>query len=277
MTLWRGVRERIRARFQLPETWSVSDLWASIRTGPVSIEEFRTADSSPVQGSSPLMELALGLQGPPFVKWWHYFNIYDRELRGIATAFNSATPSLVPRVLEIGVWRGGSLALWRNYFGQGAVIFGIDIDPASADAGSTHAQVRIGSQTDPSFLNQVVTEMGGLDVVIDDGSHVCSDVLETLQVLWPMLSDSGVYIVEDLHTSYWPAWGGGLRRRRGAIEQFKDLVDELHRPYYRRARQKDSSVVSRDSLASVTFYDSIVVLRKGVCPDPRPFRGGYWG
>ncbi len=77
-------------------------------------------------------------------------------------------------MLEIGVSKGGSLALWRKALGDRATIFGIDIDPKCAEFDGKFAKVRIGSQADASFLKSVVDEMGGVDLVLDDGSHVAS-------------------------------------------------------------------------------------------------------
>jgi cephalosporin hydroxylase len=111
------------------------------------------------------------------------------------------------RILEMGVWRGGSLDLWRQYFGPDAIIYGIDIDEVITTLGIDSAEVRVGSQTDEIFLLSVIEEMGGLDIVIDDGSHQSKDVLASLRILFPRLAEGGTYVIEDLHTSYWPAWG----------------------------------------------------------------------
>src|SRR5215813_13910907 len=96
-------------------------------------------------------------------KWHHYIPIYDRY-------FSSFRGRKV-RFLEIGVSKGGSLQMWRAYFGKDAIIFGIDIDDECLKYSGHAGQVRIGSQVDQSFLDSVVKEMGGLDIVLDDGSH----------------------------------------------------------------------------------------------------------
>ncbi|MBN2758926.1 MAG: hypothetical protein JXQ79_00380 [Rhodobacteraceae bacterium] len=86
-------------------------------------------------------------------KWHHYLPLYDRYFqtwRGTSVRF-----------LEIGVAEGGSMAMWRRYFGPEAVIFGIDINEACRQYDGVDGQVRIGSQDDPSFLESVISEMGG--------------------------------------------------------------------------------------------------------------------
>ena len=98
-------------------------------------------------------------------------------------------------MLEIGVAQGGSLALWRKFLGDEAVIFGIDIDPKCAAFDGSGGRVRIGSQDDPKFLRDVAAEMKGIDVVLDDGSHIGRHQRASFDVLFPLLSDGGIYIM----------------------------------------------------------------------------------
>jgi len=126
-------------------------------------------------------------QGKPVAKWLHYLPIYDQLL-------GSHIGSKV-KMLEIGVAHGGSLGLWRKLLGDEAVIFGIDIDPKCAALDGDSGSVRIGSQDDPKFLRDVVAEMKGLDVVLDDGSHIGRHQRASLDVLFPLLGEGGLYII----------------------------------------------------------------------------------
>jgi SAM-dependent methyltransferase len=190
-------------------------------------------------------------QGPLLLKWLHYLPLYERYLGGFA-----GRPL---RMLEIGVAEGGSLALWRRRFGPGAVLFGVDNDPRCAALDGRDGQVRIGSQTDAAFLHAVVAEMGGLDVVLDDGSHVTSHQRAAFAVLFPLLAEGGVYMVEDLHTNYWRGmYEGGLRRRGSFIELAKRLVDDLHAPYHGGAEHPAAAGM----VGGVHFHDSVVVIEK---------------
>ncbi len=265
---------RFRDRYQLGRGWTLADLQAARATHPVRIEDFTVSPESPNPIPTYLESLAVQEQGQPFLKWWQYFDAYDRELGGLAAASREGRVAQPVRLLEIGVWRGGSLGLWRRYFGEQAVIFGLDIDPKSATFGSTDGEIRIGSQVDSEFMRAVIEEMGGVDVIIDDGSHLSAHVVHTLRELWPLLSEGGIYIVEDLHTSYWPSWGGGLRRPGSSMEALKSLADVLHQPYFSAPADSGGLGISRDSLFSVTFFDSMAVLHKGRRPKPQPFRGG---
>lgn len=113
-------------------------------------------------------------------------------------------------MFEIGVAQGGSVEMWRRYFGPYAQIVGIDINPDCKGLESDQISIRIGDQADAAFLDQLIEEFGHPDVVIDDGSHRMSDISNTFEFLYPKVSPNGVYFVEDLHTCYWPEYEGGL-------------------------------------------------------------------
>ena len=275
--MFQNALARFRHRNQLPEGFGFRDYLSSRATHPVRIEEFSVAEECPTSQISPLASLAAAREGQPFLKWWQYFDAYSRELDAIASQSRQGSTVGPLRVLEIGVWRGGSLGMWREYFGPDAVLYGVDIDPQSAAYDGQDGNVRIGSQADCGFMRSVVNEMGGIDIVIDDGSHESEDVVSTLKCLWPLLSDGGLYFIEDLHTSYWPAWGGGLRRKGSSIEVLKSLVDVIHQPYFERGADTYECGITARELQSLRFYDSVAVLEKRETPPPAPFRGGSDG
>jgi hypothetical protein len=118
--------------------------------------------------------------------------------------------------------------MWKRYLGPHALIVGIDINPECKKFEEDQIQIRIGSQSDTGFLQQVLNEFGTPNVVLDDGSHQMSDVVETFRFLYSRMSPNGVYLVEDLHTAYWEEYGGGLKREGTFIEVCKGLIDELN-------------------------------------------------
>jgi|TARA_R100000501_G_C2604610_1_gene100786 hypothetical protein len=184
-------------------------------------------------------------------KWHHYFKIYDK--------FLSSKRNIPLRVLEIGVQSGGSMRMWRDYLGQEAILFGIDIDPRCALFDGEYGMVRIGSQDDPAFLQRVVEEMGGIDVVIDDGSHHSRHLRVSFETLFPLLSDGGYYIAEDLHCCYWPDWKGGYMRSSSFIEYAKTLIDDMHHWYHGQGQKR---IAARDILSALHFYDSMIIFEK---------------
>lgn len=207
---------------------------------------------------TPLHERFFAMNEVLVHKWLHYLPIYERFL---SRYVNSDV-----KLLEIGVSQGGSLKLWRQYLGERARITGIDIDGACARFDGLHGQVRIGSQADAAFLRRVVSEMDGVDVVIDDGSHIATHQSASLETLLPLISPRGMYICEDLHTSYWPGpYKGGYRRHSAFIEVAKRLVDDLHADFHERGEETDG--VSR-SVEGIHFFNSMVVITKA--PMSRP-------
>jgi hypothetical protein len=148
----------------------------------------------------------------------------------------------------------------ERHLGPFAQIVGIDIVEACKGFEEDQIAVRIGSQADAGFLDSVLEEFGPPDVVLDDGSHVMSHIRATFEHLYPRMSSSGVYMVEDLHTAYWDEYEGGLRREGSFIEQCKALIDELNADHARGALPP--TAFTRSTL-SMHFYDSAVVFERG--------------
>jgi cephalosporin hydroxylase len=184
-------------------------------------------------------------------KWAHYFDIYERHL----ARFVNTSPTL----LEIGVYQGGSLAMWKNFLGQGCQIAGIDINPDCIQHQAEGIDVFTGSQDDPEIINDVLKKYPQIDIVIDDGSHVMSHMIDTFNMLYHKVNPYGVYIVEDVHTCYWPEYGGGLKRNTTFMEFAKDKIDELNALHTRGASPVSDFTRETDY---ITFYDSMVVFER---------------
>ena len=116
-------------------------------------------------------------------------------------------------LLEIGIGGysrerqgGASLRMWKRFF-HNATIVGLDIEDKSfVEEERIHAV--LGDQTDETTLRDVINTYGAPMVVVDDGSHVPADIVATFGLLFPLLPDGAVYVIEDTQTSYWPEWGG---------------------------------------------------------------------
>ncbi len=201
---------------------------------------------------NPLRDYFEGNEGATIDKWLHYFDIYHRHF----ARFRDRPVTVV----EIGVFQGGSLAMWRDYFGPQARIVGIDVDERCRDLAPPGTEVRIGSQTDRDFLRAVKRELGSIDVLIDDGGHVMAQQLVSFDELFPAVSAEGVYLVEDLHTSYWPEYGGGLRHPGSFIEFAKSLIDHLNAWHLREPGAAPSPWTR--SIDGLHFYDSVLVVEK---------------
>lgn len=189
-------------------------------------------------------------------KWQHYFSIYETHF---ARYRNKRL-----RFLEIGVSQGGSLDIWKRYFGSRASIVGVDIDPACRRFAGPQVEIIIGDQGDPAFLKSLAEQVGPVDAILDDGGHRMDQQILTLEHLYPLVKEGGVYMCEDVHTSYDPSHGGGLRESQTFIEYMKTQIDDLHSWYTGGPPAESIARTTR----SIAFYDSIVVLEKKAFTGP---------
>lgn len=164
--------------------------------------------------------------GKPAAKWESYLQHYDRHFVYIKGKELS--------ILEIGVQAGGSLEVWASYFKSAKHIIGCDIDPVcgSLSYADPRIQLIIGDINTLETLKCLEAITDKLDVIIDDGSHKSSDVIQSFVQLFPRLTDGGIYLIEDLHCSYWESYEGGLYDPFSAISFFKKIVDIVNRPFW---------------------------------------------
>lgn len=184
-------------------------------------------------------------------KWKHYFDIYDRhfsKFRGGDTV-----------VVEFGVQHGGSTRMWQDYFGPRCRIYGVDKDPRCATVAAEGIEIIIGDQEDRDFLTTLFDTLPPIDILIDDGGHHMQQQINTFEILFPKIKDSGVYLCEDLHTSYWPKWGGGLKKPDTMIEYSKNFIDYLHAWHVDELEVSDFTKTAN----SLHYYDSVLVIEKG--------------
>lgn len=193
----------------------------------------------------------------PVYKGSHYFTAYERHL----ARFRNLSVTMI----EIGVYRGGSLEMWKRYLGPSAQIVGIDIDPKCKAFEGPQVAVRIGDQGDRDFMQSVVDEFGEIDIVLDDGSHLGPDIAASFEVIYPQMSRNGVYIVEDAATSYLANFGGGLKRPGTFIEAVKDRIDELHAIY---APEIEATPFA-ETTTSLHVYPNLVAFERGRHVDRR--------
>jgi hypothetical protein len=186
-------------------------------------------------------------------KWIHYFEIYERHF-----ARFRGTPV---QIVEFGVSQGGSLRMWRDYFGPQANIVGVDINPECKRFEEAGVRIVIGDQEDRAFLRGLAGSLPRVDILIDDGGHTMRQQIHTFEELFPLVTDNGVYLVEDLHTSYWSDWGGGVRRNGTFIEYSKDFIDRIHAWHSREPKRLAVSAFTR-SVHSLHYYDSVLVIEK---------------
>jgi hypothetical protein len=180
-------------------------------------------------------------------------------------------------MLEIGVGYGVSLAMWLNYFGVEATIHGLDSNPKFKRFEGDRIRMHIGRQEDREFLARVREEIPKLDVVIDDGGHRMEQQIVSFEELYGHVSDHGVYIVEDLSTSYKGKYGGGYQREGTFIEFSKTLIDHLNARHHKcGGGYNESTSITPTAFTRTTnalhFYDMMLVVEKRRRTRPRQGR-----
>jgi len=188
--------------------------------------------------------------GRGMMKWDHYFDVYDRHL--------SRFRGKEINVLEIGVASGGSLEMWREYFGSNSRILGVDINPACAAFASDRINVFIGDQSDRQFWQQFRLQIPALDIVIDDGGHTPIQQRVSFEELFPYLREGGVYICEDIHDVLNPF----ATYINGFSHQLNSIQGGQNNP-----ESRDRSIVCKTtplqaSVSSVHLYPFIAVLER---------------
>ena len=164
-------------------------------------------------------------------------------------------------ILEIGVDNGDSLRLWRDYFSK-AKICGIDI--VKKEFKIKDVEILCGDQSDHNFLTEVVEKFKNFDVIIDDGSHVSKHIIASFNFLFKYLNQNGLYIIEDLQTSYIPRFGGSrfnLDKKNTSMNFLKSLTDSINyehkdRPFFKK--KKFDGMIKY-----VHFYQNISIVKKG--------------
>lgn len=185
-------------------------------------------------------------------KWMHYFEIYERHF----SQFRGKDITL----LEFGVLHGGSLQMWKSYFGPNSKIYGVDINQRCLMLAEDNITILLADQDNRESLRNLRNLVPECDIIIDDGGHTMTQQINTFEELYPHLKAGGVYLCEDLHTSYWPGFGGAYKQPNTFIEYSKNLIDQLN-AWYSPAPPLQVNEFTRNAFA-MHYYDSVLVIEK---------------
>ena len=133
------------------------------------------------------------------LKYKNYFPIYEKlfaKFRGKKITF-----------VEIGVLSGGSLFMWKNYFGNDARIIGIELNPEAKKFEKEGFEIFIGNQADENFWKDFFEKVGEVDIILDDGGHTNFQQIVTCCSCIPFIKDNGLMVVEDVFHSYGLSYG----------------------------------------------------------------------
>lgn len=176
-------------------------------------------------------------------------------------------------ILEIGIGGysdpkagGESLRMWKSFFPKAQVV-GLDISDKSAHQ-TSRIKTFCGSQTDTEFLERVIREIGQPDIIIDDGSHLNQDVIQSFSILFPKLKEGGFYCIEDLQTSYWTEvngqkWDGSedLNAEGTSVNFLKSLIDCLNYEEFMDPEYKPTYFDRH--IVAIHFYHNLAIIKKG--------------
>jgi hypothetical protein len=201
-------------------------------------------------------------------KWGLYLDVYDR-------LFASRRDDPVTLV-EVGVQNGGSLEIWPRFFANGVAFIGCDIDPGcrALTFDDARLSVIVGDANSSAVHQAIRAKAPSWDIFIDDGSHTSHDIIASFCNYFPWLRPGGLHIIEDLHCSYWPKFGGGIWQDNSSMEFLKLLadinnhhywkeeagLDDLLAPFFPDAARPNAALFA--DLFSVAFYDSLCVIEK---------------
>jgi hypothetical protein len=178
------------------------------------------------------------------IKHSTYFEVYDK----LFLSFRNKEIIFV----EIGVLDGGSLFMWRNFFGPEARIIGIDLNPEAKKWEKYGFEIYIGNQSNENFWIKFIDKVGQVDLILDDGGHTYEQQIITTEKLLSIINDNGMLVVEDTHTSYMNGFGP---RRYTFVKYAKRMVDRCN---LRFARLNPAAAENR--VWSIQVFESIIVF-----------------
>ena len=162
--------------------------------------------------------------------------------------------------VEIGIFNGGSLKVWKEYFGPNVRVIGIDINPECKKFEEDGIEVYIGNQSDPEFWDKFFLEVGKVDIILDDGGHTNLDQIITTTKCVDKINDDGILMVEDTHCSYIELYNSS--KKFSFINFAKKIIDDVNFTYPLDIGKKMKFNYSLNNyIYSTHFYESIVVFR----------------
>jgi hypothetical protein len=207
----------------------------------------------PSAGTNPLTAyFDANTEGPGLWKWRHYFDVYHRH-------FQKYIGKEV-HIVEIGVFSGGSLNMWREYFGPDCHVHGVDLEESCLTYEREGVTIHVGDQADRSFWKRFRSQVPRVDIVVDDGGHTVRQQRTTLEELLPHISPGGIYVCEDIQGSYnrFNSYVNGLSHLLNAHNPDSTVVGA--------ATESDVKSQLQGAISSISHYPYMVVIEKLVAP-----------
>jgi len=186
------------------------------------------------------------------IKWNNYFEIYENLFKKFVNK------KII--FVEIGVGNGGSLFMWKKFFGNKARIIGIELNPDAKKLEKFGFEIYIGDQSDPVFWKKFYQKVGKIDVLLDDGGHRNIQQITSFMESYNNIKPKGIIVIEDTHTSYMKKKGFKNPSSYSFINFCNLIVENLHRR--NPSINKNLNNLSK-KVESIYFYDSIVSINFG--------------
>jgi hypothetical protein len=206
-------------------------------------------------------------EGPGIWKWNHYFDIYDRHFR----KFRGQDV----HVLEIGIYSGGSLDMWLDYFGPKATIYGVDVVPECRVYERDRVKIFIGDQADRLFWRETRKNAPSFDVVIDDGGHQTEQQIASFEELFAYMRPGGVYLCEDVIEAFNPF----ASYVHGLGHKLNEWLLTESSPHDSERRLVCNCTPFQSAVDSIHLYPFVTVLERNSCMRTElraPQRGTQW-
>jgi len=188
------------------------------------------------------------------IKYKNYFSIYSK-------LFEKYVNKKITFV-EIGILNGGSLFVWKKYFGKNAKIIGIDLNPNAKKFEKYGFKIFIGDQADPKFWKKFFKKENNIDIILDDGGHTNKQQIITTNSCIPNINNGGMLVIEDTHTSYQKEFNNSSKY--SFINYSKKIIDDINYRFPKLGSFKNSL---NNKIYSVEFFESIVCfhVNKNLC------------
>ena len=186
------------------------------------------------------------------IKWSNYFEIYENLFK----KFVNKKITFV----EIGIGNGGSLFMWRKFFGKKARIIGIELNPDAKKLTNFGFEIFIGDQSDPFFWKKFYNKVGKIDILLDDGGHKNIQQITSFMESYNYINQNGIIVVEDTHTSYMKKKGFKNPSSYSFVNFCNLIVENLHRR--NPSINRRLNILSK-KIDSIYFYDSLVSINFG--------------
>lgn len=191
------------------------------------------------------------IEGPGIWKWLHYFDVYHQYLQKFIGKEVS--------ILEIGIYSGGSLEMWRQYLGQNCHVYGVDIEEKCKAYENEYTKIFIGDQEDHKLWRQIKNEVPELDIIIDDGGHQTNQQIVTIEETLNHLKPGGIYICEDVHNKS-ITMTDKEEKNNGFTKYIFDMVNKINDMLINENGVEKTPF--QQTIHSISFYPYMIVIEK---------------